>query len=155
MGTRGSRSRVVRRKRTLRDAVMAAILAAFVAAAGSPAVAAAGSPAVAGPVPLAALVSPPAPLDWETYGFTVGRSGWNPFESTINPRNVHRLHQVWSFRLGSDINTQPLFAAQVPVPVARTHALVPKDLVIAGSENGSLAAVDARTGRKIWLRHLG
>jgi outer membrane protein assembly factor BamB len=108
---------------------------------------------------LAAPASPasttPAAVDWDTYGFAVTREGFNPYEKTIKPRNVHRLHQAWSFRLGSVIDTQPLFASRVPVPVGRRHARVPRNLVIVGSENGHLAAVNASTGKRVWLRHLG
>jgi outer membrane protein assembly factor BamB len=129
---RSGRKSTLRSERALRNA---AILAAVVALLAAPAA--------------------PAAVDWDTYGFTVSRGGLNPHESTINPRNVHRLHQAWSFRLGSVIDTQPLFASQVPVPVAHKKVRMREDLVIAGSENGHLAAVDATTGRKVWLRRLG
>lgn len=136
-GSQSYRKSTLRSERALRNAAILAMVAAFLAAPASPALTA------------------PAAVDWDTYGFSVSRGGLNPYESTINPRNVHRLHQAWSFRLGSVIDTQPLFASQVPVPVANTPVRTPEDLVIAGSENGHLAAVDATTGRKVWLRHVG
>ncbi len=79
----------------------------------------------------------------------------NPYETTLNPGNIHRLRQAWSFRLGSALTDEPLFAAGVRVRVPHTHLSVPENLVIAGSEDGRLAAVNARTGKKVWERNLG
>jgi outer membrane protein assembly factor BamB len=129
------RRTLLRGKRTLLNAAILATTVAFLAA------------------PASTASTAPGAIDWDTYGFTVSRGGLNPYESTIDPENVHRLHQAWSFRLGSVIDTQPLFASGVMVPVA--HTRVPENLVIAGSENGHLAAVNAATGRGVWLRHLG
>ncbi len=131
------RKPTLRSERPLPKAAILATVVAFLAAPASPALTA------------------PAAVDWDTYGFSVSRGGLNPYESTINPSNVHLLHQAWSFRLGSVIDTQPLFASQVPVPVAQTGVSVPEDLVVVGSEDGHLAAVNAATGSKVWLRRLG
>jgi len=140
-GQSGWKSRL---RREGKAAVLATVLAVL-AAPASPALTAPASPAL----------TAPATVDWDTYGFSVSRGGLNPYERTINPRNVHRLHQEWSFMLGSVIDTQPVFASQVPVPAAHRHRRALRDLVIAGSENGYLAAISATTGRKVWLRHLG
>ena len=54
------------------------------------------------------------------------------------------------------MNTQPLYAASVLV---RTHTarrrVVSKDLVIAATDKGRVAAVDAATGKRVWERRLG
>ncbi len=51
------------------------------------------------------------------------------------------------------MNTQPLYAAGVRVRVRGGHGrTVLKDLVIAASDKGRVAAVDAITGRKVWQR---
>ncbi len=138
MGASGhSTDSILRSRRALRNATLLATVVAILAAPSAPAVSATGT------------------LDWDTYGFNSSREGLNPDEHTINTTNVHQLHQVWSFRLGSVIDTQPLFAFHVPVPDPKTHTVLPKNLVIAGSENGNLAAINATTGKRVWLRRLG
>src|SRR5947209_18758357 len=95
----------------------------------------------------------PVKVDWLTFAGNNSREGWNPAESIIGRGNVHRLRQAWSVKIGGLMNTQPLYAAGVPVRVRVGHGrIVVKDLVIAASDKGRVAAVDAATGKKVWQR---
>src|SRR5947209_1870794 len=90
----------------------------------------------------------PGKVDWDTFAGSNARDGWNPAETTLGPGNVHRLRQVWSVKVGGLMNTQALYAAGVFVHVRGAHGrTVVKDLVIAASDKGRVAAVDAATGR--------
>ena len=54
------------------------------------------------------------------------------------------------------MNTQPLYAHSVLVPKRRAPGgVVSKDLVIAATDRGRVAAVDAATGKKVWERRVG
>jgi outer membrane protein assembly factor BamB len=98
----------------------------------------------------------PPRIDWDTYGFDLARNGFNPNESQLRPGNVDRLHLAWSVKIGGLMNTQPLYAASVLVPKrGAVGGVVSKDLVIAATDTGRVAAVDAATGKKVWERRLG
>jgi len=82
-----------------------------------------------------------APLvDWRTYGFDVARTGYNPFETAIDPSTVSDLHELWSFDLGGTAANQPSFAAQVNVGGS------PVNVVYQGASNGVFSAVRADSG---------
>src|SRR5438045_7603584 len=72
---------------------------------------------------------------WPTYGRNAARSGFNPHGAAL----AH-LHRRWSAPLDGAVYAQPL--------VARGRA-------IAATENDSVYAFDARTGRQLWRVHLG
>jgi outer membrane protein assembly factor BamB len=93
---------------------------------------------------LAVAATAPAPAaaaDWTTFGFDNARSGFNPAEATFSPATLgHR----WAHDLDGVINAQPLYA----------HDLGGRDVVFAGSERGTFAALDAATGEPLWKRTL-
>lgn len=99
-----------------------------------------------------ALIAPgaAAATDWSTFGFDSARTGENPVERTLGPANARTLHEVWSAPLGGVADAQPLLASHVALRGGRRA-----DLVLAGSENGTLTALDAATGRVVWRRTLG
>jgi hypothetical protein len=101
-------------------------------------------------VALFALPSTAQATDWGTFGFDAARTGENPRERVLGPGNAPSLREVWSAPLGGVIDAQPLVAAGVKLRGGRRS-----DLVIAGSESGALAALDAATGRPVWRRQLG
>src|ERR1700749_882900 len=56
--------------------------------------------AAMGPQPPAPYSTPvPTHGDWPTWGYDPERTGWNRGETTISPRNVGKLKQVWSMQL--------------------------------------------------------
>ena len=109
--------------------------------------------ALSGAAALAAfllLAAPASATDWPTFGFDPARTNENPAERALGPGNVPSLREIWSTRLEGVSNTQPLFASRV-----RLEGGARSDLVVAGTEHGELAAVDAATGRAVWRRRLG
>ena len=51
-----------------------------------------------------------SPGDWTTYLNNPGHSGFNGFETAINPNTAGSLKQLWSISEGSIISTQPVAA---------------------------------------------
>lgn len=73
--------------------------------------------------------------DWPTYHRDARRSGVSP---TTPP--VRRLEAAWRVRLDQAVYAQPLVVGRV---------------VIAATENNSVYALDAATGRQVWRAWLG
>jgi outer membrane protein assembly factor BamB len=93
-------------------------------------------------VAVAAMAPAPAhAADWTTFGFDNARTGFNPAEAALSPAT---FEQLWAYDLGGVINAQPLYADD----------LGGRDVVFAGSERGTFAALDAVTGEEIWTRRL-
>ena len=84
-----------------------------------------------------------------TYGYRLTRSGYNPKETTLGAANASDLHQLWSYDIGGATISEPMYAANVDIGGN------PVDLVLTGSENGFLYAVDATNGHLEWSRDLG
>ncbi|HEX9312355.1 MAG TPA: PQQ-binding-like beta-propeller repeat protein [Actinomycetota bacterium] len=95
-------------------------------------------------LPLAAQRS-----DWATYGFDLQRSGFNPDEIALGPRNAGKLHVLWRRSLDGVAAASPVVASRV-----RT-AGGPVVLVYAGTEHGTLVALNAATGKEVWRDRLG
>jgi outer membrane protein assembly factor BamB len=85
--------------------------------------------------------------DWDSFGFDLQRTGFNPAESTIGASNVGSLEQVWSFNVGSTMVHEPVFAYSVTVKG------VPTNILYAGSAYGStMYAINAATSAIVWQR---
>jgi alcohol dehydrogenase (cytochrome c) len=121
----------------------------------------------------------PAPSDWLSFRRTLDAWGYSPLDE-IDTGNVNRLHEAWSLPLeGSTIETTPLVhdgVMFVPLPGDKIVALdagtgavlwrfgpegparggTKRNIAIYGdnlfstSSDGSLFAVDARTGKQAW-----
>ncbi len=64
--------------------------------------------------------------------------------------------EVWSANIGGLMNTQPLYARAVQIRSAGSPGgFVYEDLVIAATDKGRVAAVDAITGAKVWETKVG
>ncbi len=130
------------------------------------------------PVTDAMLQHPPA-ADWLSFRRTLDAWGYSPLDQ-IDPGNVSRLHEVWSLPLqGPTIESTPLVhdgIMFVPLPGDRIIAIdavtgkvlwrfarpnpgrgaMKRNIAIYGyqlystSADGSLFAVDARTGTQVW-----
>jgi outer membrane protein assembly factor BamB len=90
-----------------------------------------------------------APVDWDTYGDSLARTGANPSETTLTPATVGSLKQKWAYKMAAIVNTPPVEAAGVSTSSG------PQDLVYAGDEHGNLVALNAETGALVWTRNLG
>jgi outer membrane protein assembly factor BamB len=84
--------------------------------------------------------------DWPTFGWDAQRTGYNPFETVLTTSNVPSLRMHWVTDLGGPILTQPTVAAGVNIKGVST------DVVYAATLEGSIFALNARTGAIIWRR---
>jgi len=99
------------------------------------------------------LVIPPATNDWLTWGYDQERTGWNRAETTLSPKNVGQLKQLWSTHLSVPVDryvlsttTSPIVAGGVSTPQG------PKDLVFILGANDVLFAIDANDGKQVWQK---
>jgi outer membrane protein assembly factor BamB len=87
--------------------------------------------------------------DWDSFGFDLQRTGFNPDESTVGVSNVGSLSEVWRFNVGSTMVHEPVYAYGVKVK------RVPTNILYAGSNWGSVIyAINAETGAIIWQRNV-
>ena len=84
-----------------------------------------------------------------TYGYGNAHTGYNPAENALGASNAPGLTQLWSFDIGGATISEPMLAAGVQIGATS------RDLVLDGSENGTLYAVDAESGSQVWQRDLG
>ena len=98
----------------------------------------AGSDAVAFTKPDA---TPSSATDWDTFGFDLQRSGYNPNETIVSPSNVGSLQQVWAYNVGSTMVHEPVYAYGVNVGGQ------PTNIIYAGSSYGSTHVCDQREHR--------
>ena len=96
---------------------------------------------------------PPATNEWLTWGYDQERTGWNRAETSLGPKNVGKLKQLWSTQLQVPVDqyvlstmTAPTVAAGVATPSG------PKDLLFILGANDTLFAVDANTGQQLWSK---
>lgn len=97
----------------------------------------------------AGLTASPSPtssaLDWDSFGYDIERTGYNPVESTVGAGNVGSLQKLWSASVGSGMVHEPVLAAGVSIGGVATNVLY------AGSGYGStMYAINANTGATIW-----
>ena len=77
--------------------------------------------------------------DWPTYLSYNGRSGFNGYETILNPKTIGSVKVHWMARAGGAISAQPVEA---------------NGLIYWGSWDGYEHAMDVH-GRQIWARYLG
>ena len=83
--------------------------------------------------------------DWDSFGFDLQRSGYNPSESTVGVNNVGSLQKLWTVNVGYAMVHEPVLASGVYVNGQATNVLY------AGSANGSaMYAINASTGAVLW-----
>lgn len=90
---------------------------------------------------------PPKKIDWDSFGFDLQRTGYNPYETTIGVKNVGSLHEIWSFNVGGIMVHEPVYAHGVRIRGKLTNILY------AGSGIGAtMYAINAETGAVIWKK---
>src|SRR5215471_17469292 len=80
-----------------------------------------------------------SPGDWTAYLNNPGHTGYNGFETAINPSTAGSLKQLWSISEGSIISTQPVVA---------------NGLIYWGSWDGIEHATNLN-GSQAWTANLG
>jgi outer membrane protein assembly factor BamB len=73
--------------------------------------------------------------NWSQFGFTSDGQRSNPYENVLNPSTVGGLGLLWSYTTAGAVDASPAVAAGV---------------VYAGSTDGNLYALNAKTGAKVW-----
>lgn len=87
----------------------------------------------------------PRPIDWDSFGYDLQRTGYNPKETVVGPSNVALLARLWTTNVGAHVMREAVLAANVSVAGVATNVLY------AGSNTGAtLYAINAKTGATIW-----
>jgi PQQ-like domain len=89
--------------------------------------------------------------DWPMYAHDPQRSGWAREETTLSPRNVHRLELKWKVHL----ENEPKFLSSLTAPVVAAGVMTPqgtKTLVYVAGSSNTFFALDAANGRIAWSR---
>lgn len=85
-----------------------------------------------------------------TQHFDISRTGWMPYETTLNPGNVPHLKQKFTHAVDGTVYAQPLYAHHVNIPGMGAH-----NVVYVATENDSVYAFDADTNQPaLWHRRL-
>jgi len=96
---------------------------------------------------------PPASNEWLTWGYDQERTGWNRAETTLSPKTVGKLKQVWSTQLSVPVDKYVLSTMTAPVVVAGVAtAQGSKDLLFVHGANDTVFAVDAGSGQQLWSK---
>jgi outer membrane protein assembly factor BamB len=83
--------------------------------------------------------------DWDSFGFDLQRTGYNPVESTVGVNNVGTMQKLWSVNVGYGMVHEPVLAHGVYVNGELTNVLY------AGSADGSaMYAINASSGAVLW-----
>jgi hypothetical protein len=61
--------------------------------------------------------------DWDSFGFDLQRTGYNPVESTVGVNNVGTLQQLWSVNVSYGMVHEPALAYGVSVSGESTNVL--------------------------------
>lgn len=90
----------------------------------------------------------PACVDaWLTFDFDAARSGVNPEETAINPASVVKLHRLWVAHLPQVADSSPILLPGLTWPDGTQ-----RDVLYLTTKQGSLEALDASTGRQVWVQ---
>ena len=99
------------------------------------------------------FVIPPATNEWLTWGYDQERTGWNRAETTLTPKNVGKLKQLWSTQLSVPVDKYVLSTMTAPIVAAGVAtAKGPTDMVFILGANDILFALDANTGKQLWQK---
>jgi hypothetical protein len=99
---------------------------------------------VAGPGEPVTVVSS-AGFYYLTQHYDVARTGWFPYETTLNVANVHGLKVKFTQNVDGTVYAQPLYAHHVNIPGLGAH-----NVVFVATENDTVYAFDADT-KQTWL----
>ena len=109
--------------------------------------------ALAPPPPLPPLAIAPASNEWLTWGYDQERTGWNRAETTLSPKNIGKLKQLWSTQLSIKFDKYVLSTATAPIVVAGVATPAgPADIVFILGADDTLFALDANSGKQIWSK---
>jgi outer membrane protein assembly factor BamB len=99
------------------------------------------------------LVFAVSAYDWPQFGFDSQHSADNALETTINVANVHTLQQIYQVSLPGVTDGRADGAPAFLFGVVTSGG--PKNLVFVTTHDGSIIALDWRTGAKVWSHQYG
>jgi outer membrane protein assembly factor BamB len=89
--------------------------------------------------------TPVAQHDWLQFNFDAQHSGNNTRETIITPGNVGSLHQLFQVSLPAVADGAPAYLSAVDTPAGVA------DLLFVTTKAGHIVALDAHTGRQVWV----
>jgi outer membrane protein assembly factor BamB len=92
-------------------------------------------------------LDPGETMNWPRFGFDAAASRVNPGERLITPQTVAGLHELWRTKLPDTADSSPALLRALPFPDGRLH-----DVLYLTTKSGSLVALDAATGARLWVR---
>lgn len=105
------------------------------------------------PPPFTPMAIAPGANEWLTWGYDQERTGWNRAETTLSPKNVGKLKQVWSTQLAVPVDKFVLSTMTAPVVVSGVATPSgPADILFILGANDTLFALDANSGKQIWSK---
>jgi quinoprotein glucose dehydrogenase len=99
----------------------------------------------AGVVVLSGLAAAAPGDDWPTYGHDAGGMRYSPL-TQITPQNVSTLKVAWTYHMKPTPQTRALPSQMTPLVVGNT--------MYFGTPYGRVVALDATTGKEIWIYQL-
>ena len=91
-----------------------------------------------------------APFYYPTQHYNNERTGWFPYEGTLDVKNVPKLKLLFKQHLDGTVYAQPIYAHHVNIPGKGVH-----NVVYVATQNDSVYAFDAETHKPaLWHRHL-
>jgi outer membrane protein assembly factor BamB len=91
-----------------------------------------------------------ANTDWLRFNYDPAHSGSAPVAQALTTVTVGGLHQLWRAKLGSTVDSAPVYLHAMLFPDHSRH-----DVLYVTTEDGSLVALDASTGCVFWRLHRG
>ena len=88
----------------------------------------------------------PDPADWPQFNFDPSHSGFNRAEKTLGIDTVKDLRRLFRVELPDVADGAPILAAGMATAAGA------RDVLFVATKAGHLAALDARTGSRIWVR---
>lgn len=83
--------------------------------------------------------------DWDSFGFDLQRTGYNPYETMIGASNIASVQPLWTVNVGNGMVHEPVYASNVTVSSQSVNVLY------AGSATGStMYAINANNGTVLW-----
>ncbi len=98
---------------------------------------------------LAVVASSARAINVTTYGYDNARLGATDAHVGISPTSAPRLHTAWIAHLSGAIDGEPLVVTGVRIGRHKVRTLV-----LVGTGHGEVAAILARNGRTLWVRHV-
>jgi outer membrane protein assembly factor BamB len=93
---------------------------------------------------IVATLLPARAVDWPVFGFDPARSSFNSAETTLTPRNVHKLRERWQIALSGVADSTPILLQHVRI--GRRF----RKMLFQTTKGGVTLGIEASTGKIVW-----